>query len=365
MAIKLITGTTGSAHITPLQDSMWHRSLQGVSDCILDFGNNMEAVIQTNNVVRVKDGIASVQGRYVCIEPNAYEDVTIDNGSQGNNRIDVICIKITVNAGGTQSASLVAVKGTPTTATPTEPTIPEGSLDDGDTEVYMPLASVTLSGISIDSVTRKAVKLSETALNRTLDSVLCSDVLEFAEKCQKGITSFYTGESTTNIPNVLYRYSSGFVHRRGPEQITVFLYAYNSSKIAINTYFAGTWSGWSTIESKELLWTNASPTSSFSAQTISLDLSRYDAVEIVCRYGATDDTRTRYMCDVGSSTPMYWFYYAGTDGKYTGVRSRNEVSVSTTGVTFDTCTGKSGNSSTSTANNGYIIPIEIYGIKGV
>ena len=118
-------------------------------------------------------------------------------------------------------------------------------------------------------------------------------------------------------------------------------------------------------ETKTLLWTNASPTSAFAAQTVSLALSGYDAVEIVCRYSKTDDARTRYVCDVGSSSSMYWFYYTATDGKHTGVRSRNVVSASTTGVTFDTCSGKPGNSTTNTTNDGYIIPIEIYGIKGV
>ena len=119
------------------------------------------------------------------------------------------------------------------------------------------------------------------------------------------------------------------------------------------------------VEKKTLLWTNESPTSEFAAQTISLNLSGYDAVEIICRYSRTDDTSMRYICDVGNSASMYWFYYTATDRKYTGVRSRNVVSVSTAGVTFDTCSGKAGNSTTNTSNNGYIIPVKIYGIKGV
>ena len=119
------------------------------------------------------------------------------------------------------------------------------------------------------------------------------------------------------------------------------------------------------VEKKTLLWTNKSPTSEFAAQTISLNLSGYDAVEIICRYSRTDDASMRYICDVGSSTSMYWFYYTATDGKYTGVRSRNVVSVSTTGVDIHTCSGKPGNSTTNTSNNGYIIPVKIYGIKGV
>ena len=124
------------------------------------------------------------------------------------------------------------------------------------------------------------------------------------------------------------------------------------------------------IEKRKLLWTNANPTSEFAAQTLDSsngipDLSEYDAVEIVCRYSRTDDTRMRYICDVGGSASMYWFYYTATDGKYTGVRSRNVVSASTTGVTFNACSGKPGNSTTNTTNNGYLIPIKIYGIKGV
>lgn len=119
------------------------------------------------------------------------------------------------------------------------------------------------------------------------------------------------------------------------------------------------------IEKRILLWTNASPTSDFAAQTISLTLSSYDAVEIVCRYSTTSDSRTRYICDVGSSASIDWFYYTVVAGKYMGVKSRNEVSASTTGVTFGACTTKPGNSTDSTTTNGYIIPIKIYGIKGV
>ena len=124
------------------------------------------------------------------------------------------------------------------------------------------------------------------------------------------------------------------------------------------------------VETRTLLWTNASPTSVFAAQTLDSsdgipDLSGYDSVEIVCRYSTTDDTRIRYICDVGNSASMYWFYRTATNGYYMGVRSRTNMSASTTGVTFDTCSGKPVNSSTSTTNDGYIIPIEIYGIKGV
>ena len=149
--------------------------------------------------------------------------------------------------------------------------------------------------------------------------------------------------------------------------------SYGEGSIQLNgdTYINGKLTiGTATPVAKKLLWTNASPTSAFAAQTLDSsdgipDLSEYDAVEIVCRYSTTDATCMRYICDVGGSASMYWFYYTATDRKYTGVRSRNVVSVSTTGVAINTCSGKPGNSTTNTTNNGYIIPVEIYGIKGV
>ena len=122
------------------------------------------------------------------------------------------------------------------------------------------------------------------------------------------------------------------------------------------------------IEKRKLLWTNASPTSAFAAQTLDSsdgipDLSEYDAVEIVCRYSTTSNSRTIYRCDVGGVASIDWLYYTVLDGKYMGVKSRNEISASTTGVTFGACTTKPGNSTNSTTTNGYIIPIEIYGIR--
>ena len=55
-----ITSRHGSAHITPAQDSMWHRAIFGLDTCVIadDKTLNFEADIQSNNEVRVRSGIA-------------------------------------------------------------------------------------------------------------------------------------------------------------------------------------------------------------------------------------------------------------------------------------------------------------------
>lgn len=82
----------------------------------------------------------------------------------------------------------------------------------------------------------------------TINNQFAGDVIEFAMNCPSGLTPFNTGESTTNIPNSDYANSSGYVHRKTSDQITIVLYSYNNTnKIAMNTLLGETWSGWEEI----------------------------------------------------------------------------------------------------------------------
>ena len=146
---NLITSAQAEAHVTPLQDSMWHRAMVGVSSCVFSEGDKFALQVMSNTKVRIKSGVGMLQGRFFCIEPNTYDEVTIDTGAQGMNRIDLICGKITQNQNGTQSFSWEVIKGTSTSSTTTAPTCTEGDLDDGDEAGRMAVATVTLTGINI------------------------------------------------------------------------------------------------------------------------------------------------------------------------------------------------------------------------
>lgn len=104
-----------------------------------------------------------------------------------------------------------------------------------------------------------------------------------------------------------------------------------------------------------LLWTNASPASSFAAQTIGIDLSGYDAVYFLLNVSNTTWGQTRRFGGVCMKGDTYTASYVNGE-KSVFLR---EVTVSASGVAF--AAGYSG----TTASGGSAVPYQIYGIKGV
>ena len=107
-------------------------------------------------------------------------------------------------------------------------------------------------------------------------------------------------------------------------------------------------------EYQKLLWTNPSPTSAFAAQTISLDLSNYDAVDVEFRHWTDKDCRvtTRNYLNEGEGVGIGTSTDAASSGNF-----RRGFKMYTDGVQF-----WGGVSNTSVDNNS-TIPVRIWGIK--
>lgn len=108
----------------------------------------------------------------------------------------------------------------------------------------------------------------------------------------------------------------------------------------------------------DLLWTNASPTSQFAAQTISLDLIKYRYVLI------------RYRVNNGGANAIKTeFGIISNDGEKVALTAiwasmaHREATITTSGITFSVCKKITNYNSNDTTDNGFIIPVEIYGIK--
>lgn len=156
-----ITNAAKEPHITPLQDSMWHREMAGIDSCVFNFFENFAAEVSSNNSVKIRSGIGMIQGRYFCVEPSTYDEVTIANGTQGEKRKDLIVCRWTVDEEQKiQSGDWVVIQGTPTTGTPAAPSYTAGDLDAGDLIADMPFYEVTLDGINVTGVTQKFTSLS-------------------------------------------------------------------------------------------------------------------------------------------------------------------------------------------------------------
>ena len=153
-AIKIITGATGTAHITSNDDGEFNQGIWGDGLVVLSNGNKLSATIVDNNTVRIADGDLVFQGRHGLIEAGTVKNMTIDTGSSGTNRIDLICIQYKLT-GGVESMNLVVKKGT-AGASPSAPSYTTGVIRTGATTAEYPLYKVNISGITISSVERMA-----------------------------------------------------------------------------------------------------------------------------------------------------------------------------------------------------------------
>lgn len=155
MALHLITGYAGREHITSADQGAYNAATFGGGEFVLDRGRKFEHTVLSNNAISIADGEAMMQGRYIKMPSGTSESVTIDNGTQGNKRNDLICIRYSKDPStSVESASLVVIKGTSTTGTPTDPAYTSGDITDGtDNVADFPLYRVSLDGININSVT--------------------------------------------------------------------------------------------------------------------------------------------------------------------------------------------------------------------
>lgn len=161
--MNIITGYRGEPHITAQEDRDINLGLVGKSTTelyVLDVGQQLEAEIVSANEVRVKDGVLVMQGCAASINYGTYDSLTISNGSQGMQRIDVIAAQYERDGDtNVETVSLVVIEGTPAASDPTVPSLTGGSIQGGDSLVQMPLYYVNLDGVSIDSIDAQFVSI--------------------------------------------------------------------------------------------------------------------------------------------------------------------------------------------------------------
>lgn len=150
--MELITGYQLEDHVTSLQDAMWHRGIWK-DDCIISVGENLKAEVISNNEIRVRSGILNMQGKFCSIDMNTYDSLTINNGTAGENRIDLIVARYEKNnETQVEDVSLKVIQGTPSLDTPSVPSYTEGNIDNGDLIAELPLYEVHIEGINITEV---------------------------------------------------------------------------------------------------------------------------------------------------------------------------------------------------------------------
>lgn len=92
MQTHLVTGYKGSEHIKSADQGSFNAAFFGSGQFVMEMGNQFEGSIVNNNTVRILDGDILMYGRHIRIDPDTFEDLTIETGNAGKNRIDLVCM---------------------------------------------------------------------------------------------------------------------------------------------------------------------------------------------------------------------------------------------------------------------------------
>ena len=174
--MDIITGYTGSPHVTAEQDRDVNIGIFGAESYVLRTGSQLKAEVSSNNEIKVRDGVIMHQGCAASIKKNTYDSLTIANGSQGMKRVDLIVARYSRNQ-NTKEESLVlkVIQGTPKESGPAVPGYTIGDIQAGDLIADMPLYQVTLNGLNITEVKQlfatqdSIAELSSNLLNAKAD----------------------------------------------------------------------------------------------------------------------------------------------------------------------------------------------------
>ena len=144
MTVELIDGRAGKPHISGDDLGNFKAGFVGIEGYVLETENKLAATLESANKLTINTGAAIMPttGRHVRI--TSPETVTIQSGTQGQKRNDLVVLRTATSSDNTtvETASIVVIKGTPTTGTPTDP-----SINNGDLKLYR----LSLDGISVEN----------------------------------------------------------------------------------------------------------------------------------------------------------------------------------------------------------------------
>lgn len=190
--MQIVTGYAGESHITSNDDQGRNQGIFGASSYVLNVGSKFAITTVSANEYQIADGEAVHQGVHFRVDPNSYDTVTIDNGTQGMKRIDLIVARYTKDGStSVEKVEWAVIKGTEAASSPATPAYTTGDILDGDYTVDMPMYKITLNGVNVQSVTAMYMTLVPMA---TLQSRLTT-----AEDDIDTITARLNGLSVTSI----------------------------------------------------------------------------------------------------------------------------------------------------------------------
>ena len=119
MAFEIVDGMTGTKHISSDDLAALNTATVGKADCVLKYGNDFALTMASANSATLGTGVGMVGGKRFWNQ--AATSLTIQSGTQGQKRNDLVVARYAKTSAGIESVTPVVIKGTPTTGTPADP----------------------------------------------------------------------------------------------------------------------------------------------------------------------------------------------------------------------------------------------------
>lgn len=119
MAFEAVDACFGTPHISSDDLAALNEATIGKRDCVMKWGDDFKAVMTNANTCLVGTGVGMVGGKRFWNQ--AAVSLTVQGGTQGQKRNDLIVARYAKTSAGIESITPVVVKGTPSTGTPADP----------------------------------------------------------------------------------------------------------------------------------------------------------------------------------------------------------------------------------------------------
>lgn len=157
MTVELVTGYSGTAHVSSSEDGARQAGTVGTGMYVLETVDDpIAATLENAQTVTVGPGDLMINGRHVQLTGSTTYSVPV--GVQGQQTSNILAVRYSVDDSGVEKAEPVTLTGSPAPSDPPDPTLYEGSILDGDSPIDMPLYRVVTTGIE----TAEPVALFET-----------------------------------------------------------------------------------------------------------------------------------------------------------------------------------------------------------
>ena len=194
--MKIVSGRTGSPHVTSQQFRQMLEGILGQDSYILTSGENLKPELSSNNLLKMRSGMMCHHGCIYCVEIGTYDEVTLTNGSHGMQRIDLVVNRYTRNTETeVEKCEWKVITGTAKASSPAVPTYTKGNLQEGDLVDECPVFEIHYNGINVTEVkSLLSVAGSLAELNGKLEKKVDATTLGFE------ISETFTGQYLNSKP---------------------------------------------------------------------------------------------------------------------------------------------------------------------